>query len=323
MEQRRSDGLGRYTGIMAVDVRRFSAHDDFQQGKIADLLLEVLRQAADRAAIPELLREEVFRAFRGDGYLVGFDPELAPQVVDRYCEALQEELRSRAGGLRAFGIELRLRVSLHLGPVGSFDSLLQDSPSGQAMVESGRMVDAAPVRALLDHSDPEVTLVAAVLSEEVMKHVVGAGRTARRPSEFVAAPLEIAAKDYSGTGFLRVPAPSGELLRSGLLQCLPEQDEPEPAAEPDPVPASPVHNEVRGTAGNVVQAGHVRGGIHDHSMRADNGGTTVRGEGNAVAGRDVDQSSREQTFSGKFRGGGDLNLGDGSGRRTGRDDRAR
>lgn len=322
MDQQRSDGLGRYTGILAVDVRRFSSHDDVQQGKIAELLLEVLQQAADRGAIAELLQGNVFRAFRGDGYLIGFDPDLAPAVVDRYFEALQAELRSRAAGLRASGIELRLRVSLHLGPLHSFDRLVQDSPSGAPMVESGRMVDAEPVRALLDHSDPDVTLVAVVVSEEVMQHVVGAGRTSRRPSEFVAAPLEIAAKDYSGTGYLRVPVPSGELLRSGLLHGQPEEDD-EPREQPPPVAGGSVHNEMTGTAGNLVQAGHVQGGIHDHSMRAGNGGFNVRGDGNATAGRDVDRSTNKQEYSGKFRSGGDINFGGSSGRRIDRDDPGR
>ncbi|SDQ22091.1 hypothetical protein [Actinopolyspora saharensis] len=314
--------LGEHTGILAVDVRGFGEHNTAQQQRIVDLLPDVLRQAARRANLAELWEGRFFRAFRGDGYLVGVRPDLLGAVVDKFFDALQAELRHRIGDLRKDGIEVRLRTSLHLGPVGSFEALLADSPTGKVMVDTGRMVDAGAVRALLDRSDPDVTLVASVLSSAVMEHVVEAGWTYRKPSEFVEAPLRVDTKEYSGTGYLRVPVPSGELLSSGLLDGQPEGDaESAPESESgEHVTAAPeASNTFEGTAEESIQTRDVIGGVHDRSVRESGGGVTVTGNGSTVAGRDLDQSSHKQEFSGRFHTLGDSNFGPSSGRRVGAD----
>jgi len=235
--------------------------------------------------------------------------------VDRYFDSLQAELRRRAPELRAAEIELRLRASLHLGPVRSFNKLVADSPSGRIMVESGRMVDAKPVRALLDHSDPNVTLVATVLSEEVMKNVIEAGRTARQPSEFVAAPLRIEAKDYSGTGYLRVPVPSGDLLRYGLLHGQPEQadEEERDDAKESTSSEGAWGNTFNGNAQKVQQIRDVHGDVNDSSVY-----TSIQGNGNNVAKGDINTTSQTisgPAYSGTFNTLGDSNFGSSSGRR--------
>lgn len=319
-----TNDLGQLTGILAVDVRRFSRHNDIQQKQIGTLLPVVLHEAAERAGLDEIMRSTVFHAFRGDGYLIGFDPGRVTDVVDRYFDSLQAVLRCRSPELRAAEIELRLRVSLHLGPLQSFDKLVADSPTGRVMVESGRMVDADPVRALLDHSDPNVTLVAAVLSEEVMKNVIEAGRTARRPSEFVAAPLRIDAKDYSGTGYLRVPVPSGDLLRYGLLYGQPEQatDDEQDSEERSTRSEGAGGNTFNGSAPNARQIGYVSGGFSDNSVQnivsGDSVHNSVSGNGNNIAGGDINTAPHtvvDQVYSGFFNTRGDSNFGPSSGRR--------
>ncbi|MEU6132379.1 hypothetical protein ABZ805_24650 [Saccharopolyspora sp. NPDC047091] len=309
-----ASGIGTLTGILAVDVRRFgSGYNDVQQERIVALLPEILKDACGRAGISELIGDNMFRAFRGDGYLIGFSPDLIVPVVDKFFDSLQATLRQLSGSLRADGIELRLRASLHLGPVQSFNEIIADSPTGGMMVESGRMVDAEPVRALLENSDPEVTFVAVVLSESIMEHVVRAGRTARRPSEFVASSLIIDSKDYSGKGYLRVPVLSGDLLVSGLLRG--QLESSNDAAERIDQMESVVTNKFAGQADKVTQARDVHGGIHDHSVRADYG-IAVRGNGNTAAGGDIDRSVGKQEFSGEFRTRGDANFGPSSGSRV-------
>ncbi|ALG09654.1 hypothetical protein [Kibdelosporangium phytohabitans] len=308
--------LGELVGILAVDVRRFSRHNDTQQRKIVDQLPQVLNQAAERAGLPALWHQKAFNAFRGDGYVMGIAADLVDAVVDRFFDSLQSELRKRARGLRADGVELRMRTSLHLGPVAQFDKLLTDSPTGRLMIDSNRMVDAPAVRALLDKSDPEVTFVASVLSGAVMDHVIMAGRTTRRPSEFVEAPLHVDAKEYSGTGYLRVPAPSGALLRFGLLTGQPESpaaDVPQEAPKPDS--DSQVTNTVHGSAGNILQARDIVGNVDTRPAPGVNNGTSIIGNGNVTAGRDVDQSAGHQQFPGTFQAGGDADFGPSSGRR--------
>ncbi|WP_231648533.1 hypothetical protein [Saccharothrix sp. NRRL B-16348] len=275
-----------YVGMLVVDVRHFSKHNNAQQRIIVERLPEILRKVTERTDLASLWEQHQFRAFRGDGYVVGFARDLVGLVVDRFFDALQGELRRQSGQFRAVGVELRVRTSLHLGPVASFDSLLADSPSGRVMVDANRMVDAAAVRALLDNSDPEATFVASVLSRSVMEDVVEAGATARRPSEFVEAPLDVTAKEYSGRGYLRVPAPSGDLLRHGLLGRQPEK----PPVDEDRVEArsegveNRVSNHVSGPASDVVQARDVRGGIHQNSARDITKNIEVTGNNNTTAG---------------------------------------
>lgn len=315
MEADSTAGLGVYTGILAIDARAFGTHNTVEQHKLTEFLRDVVHQAATRADVPELLQNNVFHAFRGDGYLIGFDPDLCPAIVDRYSDALQSQLRSHHRELRSEEVELRIRASLHLGPLNTFNALLQDSPSGTCMVESGRMLDADSVRALLDNSDPRVTFVATVLSEEVMKQVVRAGHSSRRPSEFVAATVDVSAKEYSGTGYLRVPVPSGDLLKYGLLYGQPTESVPE-GNSTDESDRSSIQNtnSFSGHAENVAQAGNVEGGFHNSSPRADNGGMSVSGRGNKVAGRDMHDV--HQQFSGPFHTAGDSNFGPSSGRRA-------
>ncbi|MER7015464.1 hypothetical protein ABT324_28865 [Saccharopolyspora sp. NPDC000359] len=307
--------IGEHIGILAVDVHGFSKHNTTQQQTIVQTLPDVLQQAAIRTGLRNDW-DDRFRAHRGDGYLMSVRQDLVAVVVDRFFDALQAELRRRAPQLRVEGITLRLRASLHLGLVGSFDALLTDSPTGRIMVDTNRMVDAKSVKALLDRSDPAVTHVASVISKSVMDEVVAAGHTSRQPSEFVQAPLEVDAKEYSGVGYLRVPAPSAELLRAGLLVGQPE---PETGARPEdetaPLGDAHVQNSVRGHAENVAQAG-VMGDVTDRSVRG-NSGIVVSGNNNTTAGHDVDQSQHKQEFSGLFHTQGDSNFGPSSGRRTG------
>lgn len=335
-------GFGDLIGILAVDVRRFSAHNDAQQKTILDLLPAVLRDSATKAGLRQLWDGHVFRAFRGDGYLFGVRPDLLGAVVDRYFDSLQNELRRRAAELRASGVQLRLRASLHLGPVESFDALVTDSPHGKTMIEAGRMVDSAPVRALLDHSDAEVTFVASVVSGAVMEHVVEAGKCLRKPSEFVRASLKVDAKEYEGTGYLRVPTPSGELLTSGLLAVQQRAESAEPAEPSKPAEPSGSARKTGGDAGTsntfdgiadtVNQVRDVRGGFGNGAVRGVSGSVVVTGNNNVAAGHDavkvtagrdatVDRSTTTQEFSGAFFTQGDGNFGPNSGRRTADDTR--
>lgn len=310
---------GHYSGVLAVDVRGFSEHTDAGQDTIVRLLPEILEQAAERANIRDLMQENRFRAFRGDGYLIGIDPRSVSAVVENFFDALQAELRRRRAELRSLDVEIRLRTSLHLGPVQPFDQLISDSPTGTVTVEAVRMVDAPQLRALLDRSDPAVTMVAVALSDEVIKHVVGAGHTERRATEFVPTPVRIEEKDFTGFGHLRVPVPSGDLLKNGLLNHL---DRSDPADAPggqqsneSPPSNAPAANSFPGSANNATQARDIGGGVRGRSAHAESGGIAVQGNGNTTSRGDIDQSTNKQEFSGQFNTRGDANFGPSSGQR--------
>jgi class 3 adenylate cyclase len=257
------------TAIMVVDAEKFSRHDDRQQDELARLIPEVLEDACHRCGLEELWEQRMFPDSTGDGYLIGFPPGFLPRLIDRYFDSLQQVLAEKADRLRSRQMRLRMRLSVHLGPARVLDGV--DSPVGTAMITTHRLVDAGPLRVLLDRSDPDVTLLAVALSERVMTDVVTGGHTRRlRSSQFVECPLEIAGKGFKATAFLHVPAVSGELLRTGLIGALPHE----------PIEVPPVAGE-----------------------------GTKRPRPGVVAGRDVDQSRHTTTVHGdQYRAGRNMSI---------------
>ncbi|MEV0842072.1 hypothetical protein AB0I55_21230 [Actinocatenispora sera] len=296
--------LPEHLGILVVDSRGFSKHSDRQQNHLAPLIPDVLERACHRANLPELWQRKSFPDGTGDGYMFGFPPELLPAVVHRYLEHLQAELGMAARSLRADRMSLRLRLSLHLGPVDLLDDPRLDSPVGSAMIGTHRLVDADPLRALLEHSDPDVTFLAAALSEPVMEAAVRSGRSGRHETEFAATEVRIDAKDYTGTAYLRVPAPSGDVLRYGLLgvQQRHRNTEPDPGATTAPEPPAIRFDTVDRGATAVGQTGDVG----------------MLGSNNTMA-RDIDQSTHTSTVHGNHYQAHDMSVGDTNvGRRAGR-----
>lgn len=281
-----------HVAIMVVDTREFSKHNDIQQDRLAPMIPELLRRAADRAGLAELWEHRAFPDSTGDGFMLGFPPRLLPSVVHRYLDTLQGQLRDEQRSLRADKMRLRMRLSLNLGPVGMVDDPSLDSPVGSAMIATHRLVDAEPVRVLLERSNPDVTLLAAALSESVMDAVVRTGHSGRHPDEFVAAPVRIAAKDFTGTAYLRVPAPSGDLLAHGLLGVQPT--EPEPTETPDTPPTrQPEAASTADHGGRVSRIGDLGDGSVATGDVTGNIGVLgpLSGHGNTVTGGDVNHST--------------------------------
>lgn len=276
-EPQPSHDLPPQLAIMVVDTKGFSKHDDLQQNRLSKLIPRVLEAAAHRCQLAELWTERRFPDSTGDGYIVGFAPALLTRVVDNYLDTLQTELRLRAGELRADGITMRMRLSLNLGQVETLRDPHVGSPSGHAMIATHRLVDAEPVRALLDRSEPDVTYLAAVLSEPAFDAVVRGGFSALKPSEFVKSPVRIESKDFTGTAYLRVPTMSGDLLAHGLLGVQ-DADRANPTADT----ATPVGS--GGVAGSSVNVGDVSGGVGVLGP--------VSGSNNTIARGGIDQSRR-------------------------------
>jgi len=327
MDFPRSRTLPPDIAIMVVDTKDFSRYRDAQQNRLAHLIPQVLEQAARDSGLAKLWTHQKFPDSTGDGFIVGFDSGLLPQVLDRYLDVLQAVLRQRDTELRAEGIKLRMRLSLNKGPVEMLKELAYGSPVGKTMIDTHRLVDAEPLRVLLDRSDPDVTFLAAAISENVIAEVVRTGYAGRKESEFVAAPVKIESKDFQGTAYLRVPVPSGDLLRYGLLGVQPGREEnkdngtvarPAPSPTPSASAAASVSvNKVSGRPrGRTVQLRDVNGGLHDHSVTTGNiTGTTgvigsVSGSGHTIVGRDIDQSHNTWNAGGdQYHARGDMAFG--------------
>lgn len=290
--------------VLVVDTKGFSAHDDRQQQRLAELIPVTLEQAAHRCGLAELWDGRRFPDSTGDGYFIGFDPALLPRVVDDYLDALQAELRDQAPPLRALGITFRMRLSLVVGPLDELPEGQEhlDAPAGKTMIDAHRLVDALPTRAMLGASDPEVTFLAAVLSERVVEDVVRCGRTRRvRESQLVASEIVLEEKDFRTTAYIRVPTPSGSLLATGVLGGL-AAGEAEPAEadrESEPAPDQTAGD--TGQPGPSARIGRVGGRVGVAGASASSGGV--------IAGGDVDQSSRTSVGGSQYTAGRNISVG--------------
>jgi hypothetical protein len=264
-----SQNLPPYVAILVVDIEKFSGHTDVQRQQLATMLPNVLESAFARCGLTDVWAGRQFPDSTGDGYIVGFDPARLPPVVDDFFDSLQAELAGHARTLRGLGMRLRMRAGLTLGPTRELDALRAHSPVDSAMIDNHRLVDTRAVRALLENSDHEITFLATILSAEVVDRVVvEGGYTRLRPGHFVKLPVEVSAKNFTATAYLRVPEPSGELLARGLLgvqakrgeEPVPERPEPSPRSEPAPVSMGNVRG-VSGVVGSVSGSGNtVTGG---------------------------------------------------------------
>jgi hypothetical protein len=208
-------------------------------------------------------------------------------------------------------------MSLHVGPVSLLDDVRIGSPVGKAMIDTHRLVDVTAVRALLEHSDPDITHLAVVLSERVVQDAIVTGYSGRKLSEFVKSSVEIKAKDFAGTAYLRVPAPSGKLLEDGLLGVQPPAEDATPVQEslsagPVPVPMPPAGGPKASSDGRVTQFGDVPGSAVGGDVESVGVLGSVSGNDNTVIGRDLHQNSAGRD---SYQGRGDINIGSYGGQR--------
>lgn len=196
-----------YRAVLVVDVAGFSRLSSAHQSEIGAAIVPVLEGAFERAGLADAWSQRRFRprAHTGDGYIVGLRPETLPRLLHPFLRELQQVLRSRDVGRLAGRPRMRLRASIHVGPLP--DTGRDSDGVGKPMTETHRLLDSAQARRALEDSDPAVTFLAAIVSSRVFEDVVEAGYTALRPTQFE----EVVAESKGGfnqRAYLHVPAPS-------------------------------------------------------------------------------------------------------------------
>jgi hypothetical protein len=278
--------LPSYRAVVVVDMENYSGHRGAEHPKLTEMIPLVLERTLDRAGFKALWEERLFPDSTGDGYAVGFPAERLPVLVGPFLDALQDELAYQDGMLRTLGrdVRMRMRVAVSVGP------LHEDHPdapgTGDTRVEAHRLVDAHALRSLLSESDPNLTFVAAIVSERVFDDVVAAGYGSKQPSDFVRTDVEV--KKYRKPAYLHVPKASGRLLSNGFAPAQEEALPPRLADLAEYTEArrgSTTTNTFTGNAsGTVVQAGSIGRMNSDDDNRIDQ---RVRGRHNTVVGRDL------------------------------------
>ncbi|WP_367133052.1 hypothetical protein [Saccharothrix sp. HUAS TT1] len=262
MEQDRAE-LPPYRALLVVDVKDFSGLKSRHHAELTDAIPGILRGAFERCGEVEVWRDRRFGESTGDGHAVGFPSAVLPLLLNPFLRSLQDELDYRAT-VGAHPAELRMRASVTVGPITDPNRDGVSTGSGRARIENHRLLDAEPVKELLTRSGP-TTRVAAIVSERAYEDAVLSGYAADPPELYVPVPVRV--KTFEGTAYLRVPSPTGGLLRDGFL--------PRPAATEEPRRPEP---EERPDAWNSV--GTVHGDVHQSRDHVQHGGTNfhLRGQ---------------------------------------------
>ncbi|MFR9731013.1 hypothetical protein ACL03H_17450 [Saccharopolyspora sp. MS10] len=251
IQARTTKPLPPYRAVLAVDAKDFSSAPSAHQEALSADVPELLRAASEQSGHSRLWEAKVLGSATGDGYFFAVDAADAPFLVDPFLAELDDVLSEHDEVVRARDrrLKLRLRVSVHLGPI-------PDSGLSTAMNETHRLLDSEPVREALAGTDPEVTYVAAILSERVFTDVIEGGYVKLCASQLAKRAVRV--KRFASTGYLYVPNGSPAPVAEGVSRIDPERlAERQRAEEPAERPA--VHNEFSGTSsGSVLQIGHAR-----------------------------------------------------------------
>jgi hypothetical protein len=207
-----SRDLPPYRAVLVVDAKSFSDVPGALQPDLNVEIQQALERAFVRAGLASAWDDRRFANHTGDGYIVGLTPEKLPHVIDPLLRDLQAVLRERDHQRRAWEPRLRLRVSIHVGPLP--DRGLSNDGVGRAMNDTHRLLDSDQVREVLLRTSEDVTFVAAILSRRAYEDAVEGGYTGLHASQF--AEVTATAKRFSEVAYLHVPEPSGALLRSGI-----------------------------------------------------------------------------------------------------------
>ncbi|MFJ8896854.1 hypothetical protein ACIRCZ_19885 [Leifsonia sp. NPDC102414] len=159
----------------------------------------------------------------GDGAILLFPPAVLARIIDPLLGRLGQALVRYDQQRLASSPLVRLRVSVHAGPVTG-----PELRGGNALVEVSRLLDSQALRQALKAAGENDLFLAAALSETAYQRCVHGGYTPQlTPLHFLQTTAQVSNKpDYQALCRLHVPGMPGAALAPYL------SDEPDPGAPP-------------------------------------------------------------------------------------------
>lgn len=247
-----------YRALLVVDVKGFSGLPGRRHAEVTDAIPGILRGAFERCGELEVWRDRRFAESTGDGHVLGFTSAVLPLLLSSFLRSLQDELDYHAT-VGAHAADLRMRVSVTVGPITDPNRDGVSTGSGDTRVELHRLLDAEPVKDLLARSGPG-TRVAAIVSARAFEDAVRSGYAADPEDAYV--PVPVREKEFEGTAYLRVPSPTGGLLRNGFVPA--PAPVPADTRRPEPEDRTVTWNSVGTVTGDVHQSRDYFGGTSIH-----------------------------------------------------------
>ncbi|GAA1467166.1 hypothetical protein NE857_13310 [Nocardiopsis exhalans] len=205
-----SELLPPYYALLAVDMENFSATRARHQEAIGALIPEVLETALTDSGMKQIWDEKRFARHGGDGYVFGTAPENLPFLISPFLGKLQERLAENHPRLAALDrtLRMRLRVSIDIGPLPFHGDGDPRNAMGTTMIDIHRRLDSDQVREALKLSDPDTTLVAAIISQRVYKDAVVSGYASIGQAQWQKVNATVDAKGYEAESYLYLPVHS-------------------------------------------------------------------------------------------------------------------
>lgn len=249
----KSVDLPPYRAIMAIDAKDFTAEPGSAHEAISGLIPRLVGEVFADADMDRHWNGPAFFGSSGDGFAVGLPTEILPYLIEPVPRLLQARLASHNRSVRHGQVRLRLRMSLHVGPLPADSNHPGRTGNGTARNDTHRLLDSRPVKAILAAASPQTTFLACILSDRVFQDVVADGYAGRHPDHFLEVPATVEGKAFSQRAWLYVPEVSGNLLAVGL----PAPDAGPQAARPSDAEHGVVSGpRVRENSGQVTTVNH-------------------------------------------------------------------
>lgn len=256
----KSRPLPPYRAVLAVDAKGFTDLPGCTHEDVSRLIHQLVGDAMREAGLDAEWSSPDFYGPTGDGLAVGLPTRVLPYLVHPFPVRLQERLDTHRRGHP--GEEpLRLRVSLHVGPLPIDATVAGQGGNGVARNETHRLLDSDVVKGALKEASPRITLVAMIVSDRVFQDVISAGYAGLHPDHFVDVEARVEGKAFAQRAWLHLPAPSGPWPGGSAA------DRPAPDLKTGPQPSSASapnmgQQSVGTNHGQVVGGGTVHGGMH-------------------------------------------------------------
>ncbi|MCL8010317.1 hypothetical protein [Streptomyces sp. AS02] len=206
--------------LLVVDMKGYSQIPEEQMAPTRTDLDDILATVFVQSGIDGVATLENAVKDRGDGAVFVLPARHAARLVDPFLDNLRQALDRYERTRLAGAPQLRLRASVHVGP------LEPPAHRGDAVNDACRFIDSKPAyQAMAAATDNDLPLAAAV-SDAVFRRAVRAGRTsALRPRHFLRATARVDGKpEFEETCWLFVPG----LVPAVISPYLTDDETPEP-----------------------------------------------------------------------------------------------
>ncbi|MFI5911561.1 hypothetical protein [Dactylosporangium sp. NPDC051541] len=205
-----------YLAVLAVDAKGFTSEPSVQHQTISELIPALAEDVLIECGLQEAWKHPHFYGSTGDGFAVGLPTEILPTLVFPFLDLLQDRLAAHDRRRRHHEPRIRLRVSLNVGPLPTQAPDRYLAGNGTERNNTHRLLDSVPIKAVLASTSPDVTFVAAILSDRLFQDVVIGRYCGLHPDSFIPVSATVEGKTFGQQAWVYVPRLSGSLLAVGL-----------------------------------------------------------------------------------------------------------